>query len=80
MKTYENAIKNAAKHYVHMELSHCFSDKELFAAHMAKATTIADVYEKDYDFVEFDLRRNEHIMSHTTGEWYDEYCEAIENE
>lgn len=80
MKSYSEAIKNAAKHYVYMDNSHCFSDAELFASHMAKAATIADIYDKDYDWVEFTLRRNEHIFSHTIGEWYDEYCRSIEDD
>lgn len=78
MKDYSQAIREAARHYVYMENSCCFGVNELLAAHISKATTIADIFEKDYDWTEFKLRREENIQKGTLDEWFDEYCERIQ--
>lgn len=80
MKGYVEAIRSAARHQVYMERSLCFKEHELGNAHMVRVATIADIYDRDYDWVEFELRRQEHIQRSTVNEWYDEYCESIAEE
>ena len=70
MRTYNEAVREAARRLVHMEQHPFFKESEREAVFATIAGAIADVYERDEDAVCGALRRWIHIFKATFDEWY----------